>query len=122
MIAQARGKVINVASMDAMIGTPNLAVYGATKGAINALTKALAAEWSRHGVYVNALCPGYIETSANAHALADERLRAAITRRIPLRRPGRPEELGAISVFLASPASDFVTGASFVIDGGETAV
>jgi NAD(P)-dependent dehydrogenase (short-subunit alcohol dehydrogenase family) len=122
MVERGRGKVINVASMDAMIGTPNLSVYGATKGALTSLTKALAAEWARHGIHVNAICPGYIATSANEHVLADERLRNVIVRRIPLRRFGQPEDLGAIAVYLASAASDFVTGASFLIDGGETAV
>lgn len=122
MIERGRGKVVNVASMDAIIGTPNLSVYCATKGGLGQLTKSLAAEWSRHGVHVNAICPGYIRTSANEHVLADERLRNAITRRIPLRRVGKPEDLGVITVFLASEASDFVTGALYTIDGGETAV
>lgn len=122
MVERGSGKVINVASMDAVIGTPNLSVYGATKGGLVQLTKALAAEWSRHGVRVNALCPGYIRTSANAHVLADERLRDMITRRIPLRRVGEPDDLAVIAVYLASDASDFVTGASFLVDGGETAV
>lgn len=122
MVQRGRGKVINIASMDAVIGTKNLSVYGATKGALTSLTKALAAEWARHGVYVNAVCPGFIATSANEHILADDRLRDTITRRIPLRRAGLPDDLGAIAVYLASPASDFVTGASFLIDGGETAV
>jgi NAD(P)-dependent dehydrogenase (short-subunit alcohol dehydrogenase family) len=122
MVQRGTGKVINIASMDAFIGTPNLSVYGATKGGIAQLTKALAAEWSRNGVHVNALCPGYIRTPANEHITADEHLRDVITRRIPLRRLGEPEDLAVIAVYLASPASDFVTGATYLVDGGETAV
>jgi NAD(P)-dependent dehydrogenase (short-subunit alcohol dehydrogenase family) len=122
MVERGAGKVVNVASMDAVIGTPNLSVYCATKGGLAQLTKALAAEWSRHGIHVNAICPGYIRTSANEHILADERLRQVITRRIPLRRVGEPDDLGVIAVFLSSAASDFVTGALYLVDGGETAI
>lgn len=122
MVGRGQGKVINIASIDAVVGMPRLAIYGATKGAIAALTKALAAEWARHGVTVNAVCPGYIQTAANTHALADEKTRAKVTGRIPLRRLGQPEDVAGITVYLASGASDFVTGSMFVVDGGETAV
>jgi NAD(P)-dependent dehydrogenase (short-subunit alcohol dehydrogenase family) len=122
LIERQTGSIINIASMDAVIGTPNLSVYGATKGALTAMTRSLAAEWSRHGVRINAICPGYIATSVNERFLADDRLRSAILRRIPMRRPGTPEDLSGIAVYLASDASAFVTGASFHIDGGETAV
>lgn len=122
MIARGSGKVINIASRDAIIGTRSLSVYGATKGGLAQLTRGLAAEWSQHGVQVNAICPGVIRTSANDAAFADPDLAARMTRRIPVRRPGHPEDIAVVAVYLASPASDFVTGASFVVDGGETIV
>jgi NAD(P)-dependent dehydrogenase (short-subunit alcohol dehydrogenase family) len=122
MIERRTGSIINIASMDAVIGTPNLSVYSATKGGLTAMTRSLAAEWSRHGIRINAICPGYIATSVNEHILADERLRSIVLRRIPMRRPGTPDDFRGIAVYLASDASSFVTGASFHIDGGETAV
>lgn len=122
MIERRTGSIINIASMDATIGTPNLSVYSATKGGLTAATRSLAAEWSRHGIRINAICPGYIATSANEHILAEERLRSIIVKRIPMRRPGEPEDFGGIAIYLASDASAFVTGASFNVDGGETAV
>lgn len=121
MIERRKGKIINVASIYSVIGASNVSVYCATKGALAQLTRALAIEWAPYNVYVNAICPGYVRTSANELALADERLRSAVIRRIPLRRVGESEEIGVLAVFLASSASGFVTGALYLMDGGETA-
>jgi NAD(P)-dependent dehydrogenase (short-subunit alcohol dehydrogenase family) len=115
------GKVINVASNFAFMGVPNFASYCASKAAIVNLTRAAAIEWAGVGVQVNALAPGYVETDMNAAARSDEELNAKILRQIPTRRMARPEELGPLVVYLASTASDFMTGETLVFDGGQVA-
>jgi NAD(P)-dependent dehydrogenase (short-subunit alcohol dehydrogenase family) len=115
------GKVINVASNFAFMGVPNFASYCASKAAIVNLTRAAAIEWAGVGVQVNALAPGYVETDMNAAARSDEELNAKILRQIPARRMARPEELGPLVVYLASSASDFMTGETLVFDGGQVA-
>jgi NAD(P)-dependent dehydrogenase (short-subunit alcohol dehydrogenase family) len=115
------GKVINVASNFAFMGVPNFASYCASKAAIVNLTRAAAIEWAGVGVQVNALAPGYVETDMNAAARSDEELNAKILRQIPARRMARPEELGPLVVYLASTASDFMTGETLVFDGGQVA-
>jgi NAD(P)-dependent dehydrogenase (short-subunit alcohol dehydrogenase family) len=115
------GKVINVASNFAFMGVPNFASYCASKAAIVNLTRAAAIEWAGVGVQVNALAPGYVETDMNAAARSDEELNAKILRQIPARRMAHPEELGPLVVYLASTASDFMTGETLVFDGGQVA-
>ncbi len=121
MIARRAGKVINVASMVGARGLPGYAAYAASKGGLIALTRTLAVEWARHNVQVNAIAPGWFLTPMNAHAFADERLRERLLRDVPARRTGKPEELGPLVVYLASPASDFMTGEVVFIDGGQSA-
>ena len=82
---------------------------------------AAAIEWAGFGVQVNALAPGYVETDMNAAARSDEEMKAKILRQIPARRMARPEELGPLVVYLASSASDFMTGETLVFDGGQVA-
>ncbi|MGH3320087.1 MAG: SDR family NAD(P)-dependent oxidoreductase [Streptosporangiaceae bacterium] len=118
---QGSGKVINVSSNFAFIGVPRFASYCASKGAIVAFTKAMAVEWAPFGVQVNALAPGYFGTDMNAGARDDPALGERIVRQIPARRLGEPDELRGWVVLLASPASDFMTGATIVIDGGQLA-
>jgi 2-deoxy-D-gluconate 3-dehydrogenase len=121
MVAARSGRVINVASVAGLAGEPKLTGYCASKGAIIAFSRALAVEWARHGVTVNALAPGYFRTDLNAAALDDPEVGPKIVRQIPLGRTGRPDELGATFVYLASEASAFMTGSVIVIDGGQTA-
>ncbi len=120
-LAAKRGKVINIASMLAAVGLPHYAAYSATKGGIVAFTRALAVEWARHNIQVNAIAPGWFVTDMNAHAFADEKLRERLLRDVPMRRTGREEEIGPLAVYLASPASDFMTGQTIYLDGGHSA-
>jgi len=121
MIARGRGKVINVASVLGGHGMPGYTAYSASKGGLIALTRTLAVEWARHNIQVNAIAPGWFLTSMSAHALADEKLRERLLREVPARRAGNPEELGPLVVYLASSASDFMTGETIFIDGGQLA-
>jgi 2-deoxy-D-gluconate 3-dehydrogenase len=121
MIARRRGKVVNVASVLAAQGLPGYAAYSASKGGLVALTRALAVEWARHNVQVNAIAPGWFVTSMNEQAFGDPGLRERLLRGVPARRTGNPEELGALVVYLASAASDYVTGQVVYADGGLTA-
>lgn len=121
MVAQRKGAVVNMASVAGLAGEPDLTAYCASKGAIVALTKALAVEWARHGVTVNAIAPGYFRTDLNKAALDDPRVGPKIVSHIPLRRVGQPEELGPLIVYLASDAAQYMTGSVVVIDGGQTA-
>lgn len=120
-VAQGGGKVINMASTYAMKGVPTLAAYSASKAAVIAFTKSMAVEWARHNIQVNALAPGYIATDLHAHVRDDAAMMASILRAIPARRVGDPSELVPWLLLLAGPASDFVTGATIVIDGGQNA-
>ena len=120
MIARGRGKIINVGSMYGRLGVPRYAAYCATKAAIDGLTRSLAAEWARHGIQVNCLAPGYMNTDIPRAAMADEKTRALFLSKVPARRIGDPEETGALAVYLASSASDFMTGQTVYLDGGQT--
>jgi 2-deoxy-D-gluconate 3-dehydrogenase len=120
MIELERGKIINIGSMYGVIGVPRYAAYCASKAAVAGLTRSLAAEWARHGIQVNCLAPGYVNTDIPREAMADEKTRALFLSKIPARRLGEPEEVGALAVYLASPASDFMTGQTVYLDGGQT--
>ena len=120
MMRLERGKIINIGSMYGIIGVPRYAAYCASKAAVDGLTRSLAAEWARHGIQVNCLAPGYMNTDISRAALADEKTRALFLSKIPARRIGEPEEVGALAVYLASPASDFMTGQTVYLDGGQT--
>src|SRR6266508_3115453 len=96
------------------------AAYCASKAAVEALTRSLGAEWARHGIQVNCLAPGYMNTDIPREALADEKKRALFLSKVPARRIGEPEEVGPLAVYLASAASDFMTGQTVYLDGGQT--
>lgn len=118
MIARGGGKIINVASLTTVLGFPNQSVYGASRGGVGQLTKALAVEWAKHRINVNAIGPGYYETAQTRPLFEDPEKREWIRARIPLGRTGVAEDLAGAIVFLASPASDYVTGQILFVDGG----
>jgi 2-deoxy-D-gluconate 3-dehydrogenase len=118
MIARGHGKIIFTASLLSFQGGVNVPGYAASKSALAGLTKALANEWTALGVNVNAIAPGYIATD-NTQALQDDPERSrSIVDRIPAGRWGRPGDLGGAAVFLASAASDYVSGITLPVDGG----
>ena len=120
MIERGRGKIINVGSMYGRLGVARYAAYCASKAAVDGLTRSLAVEWARHGIQVNCLAPGYMNTEIPRAAMADERTRALFLSKVPARRIGEPEEVATLAVYLASPASDFMTGQTVYLDGGQT--
>jgi NAD(P)-dependent dehydrogenase (short-subunit alcohol dehydrogenase family) len=123
--ASRRASVVNIASELALIGQPGYTAYSATKGAILAFSRALAAELAVEGIRVNAVCPGPIDTSllAGEFALADDPVaaRAGEIATVPLGRLGVPRDIAGVVAFLAGDAAGFVTGAAWVVDGGKTA-
>ncbi|MDQ4421566.1 SDR family NAD(P)-dependent oxidoreductase [Sphingobium sp. DEHP117] len=121
MIEQRSGKIINVASISGLRGKPVLVGYSASKGALIQMSKALAAEWARYNVQVNAIAPGGFVTEAQAAVVNNEDVFKKRVRKIPAGRMADPTEIGPMVCYLASELSDFVTGAVLVIDGGETA-
>jgi NAD(P)-dependent dehydrogenase (short-subunit alcohol dehydrogenase family) len=122
MRAQGSGSVINISSMFGLVASAPIpdAGYVASKSAVNGLTRELAAEWAREGVRVNAIAPGFFQSEMTAELVEDERSRRWFERMCPMGRPGRPEELDGILLFLASDASSYCTGQVFAIDGGWT--
>ncbi|MGW2523557.1 SDR family NAD(P)-dependent oxidoreductase [Streptomyces sp. NPDC001617] len=120
MLEQGSGSIVNVSSVHASAGFERIAAYAASKGGVEALTKALAVEWADRGVRVNSLAPGYFRTDLSS-GLLDSRWGERIVRGTPLGRVGSVEELGGAAVFLASDASRFVTGTTVTVDGGWTA-
>ena len=120
MLEQGSGSIVNVSSIHARAGFERIAAYAASKGGVEALTKALAVEWAARGVRVNALSPGYFQTDLSAGLLAS-RWGEQIVRSTPMGRVGSTEELGGAAVFLASDASRFITGTTLTVDGGWTA-
>jgi NAD(P)-dependent dehydrogenase (short-subunit alcohol dehydrogenase family) len=121
MIARRQGKVINVSSVDGAAGKATLVAYCAAKGGVILFTKALAVEWAKFNIQVNAIGPGAFYTERMAVVFDDEKLGPIRRKKIPAGREGRPDELGPLVVYLASSASDFMTGETVFIDGGELA-
>jgi 2-deoxy-D-gluconate 3-dehydrogenase len=118
MIERRRGKIINIASLLSFQGGVNVPAYAASKGGVAQLTKALANEWARYGVCVNAIAPGYMRTDNTAALQQDETRNRQILERIPAGRWGEPEDLAGAAVFLASSLSDYMHGHVLVVDGG----
>jgi 2-deoxy-D-gluconate 3-dehydrogenase len=112
------GKIVNIASLLSFQGGVTVPAYAAAKGGVAQLTKALANEWARHRINVNAIAPGYMRTANTAALQADETRNRQILERIPAGRWGEPEDLAGAAVFLSSPASDYVNGHVLVVDGG----
>jgi 2-dehydro-3-deoxy-D-gluconate 5-dehydrogenase len=117
------GKIINIGSMFALFGSAYAAPYAASKGALVQLTKSLAAAWAADNIQVNAVLPGWIDTELTRGARQQVAgLHERVLARTPAGRWGVPEDLAGIAVFLASPASDFITGAAIPVDGGFSAM
>ena len=114
------GKVINVASIGALIAWPRMSSYCASKGGCVQLTKVMALEWARYNIQVNAILPGYFETPMNTEFFATEAGKQAIKTSIPMQRIAQIEEVKGAAILLASRASSFMTGSAIVVDGGQT--
>lgn len=118
MIEQCSGKIVNIASLLSFQGGITVPAYTASKSGVAGLTKALANEWARHNVNVNAIAPGYIATNNTAALQADETRNRQILERIPAGRWGEPTDIAGAAVFLSSPASDYMNGHILAVDGG----
>jgi 2-deoxy-D-gluconate 3-dehydrogenase len=118
MLAKGKGKIINVASMLSFSGGITIPAYAAAKGGVAQLTKAFSNEWAGRGVNVNAIAPGYMATELNEALMADPVRNQAILARLPIGRWGLPEDMKGAAIFLASDASDYVTGVVIPVDGG----
>jgi 2-deoxy-D-gluconate 3-dehydrogenase len=118
MLARGSGKIVNIASLLSFFGGFTVPAYAASKGGVAQLTKALSNEWSGKGVQVNAIAPGYMRTDNTASLQADPVRSKEILSRIPANRWGEPADLEGAIVFLASPASDYLSGHVLAVDGG----
>jgi gluconate 5-dehydrogenase len=112
------GRIINIASLMTAAARPGTSAYAASKGAVGQLTKAMAVEWAKHGILVNAIAPGYIDTDLNKALISDPEFDAWVKRRCPLGRWGTADDIAWPVVFLASPAAGFITGQVIYVDGG----
>ena len=122
MVERGRGKIVNVASLQAELARPGIAAYAAAKGGLKMLTQSMCAEWGPAGVQANAIAPGYFATDLTRALVDDERFSAWVRGRTPAGRWGRVDELVGVLLFLASPASDYVCGQLLYVDGGMSAV
>ena len=118
MIARGYGRIINIGSVTSVAGYAGLAPYGASRGGIRQLTMSLADDWGKYGVTVNCLAPGWFKTAQNAVMYDDEEWVEYLCDRIPLKRPGVPQDLEGAIVFLAAESSRYVTGQTLLVDGG----
>ena len=122
MLASRRGSIIHMASITGLMGLPGLAIYSATKGALIALTRAMSTDYARHGIRVNCVSPGTIDTPMLHDFVAEQKDPAGLLRQFdemhPLGRIGQIEEVAEVCLFLASDRASFVTGSNYVVDGG----
>ncbi|GKU78155.1 SDR family NAD(P)-dependent oxidoreductase [Paenibacillus sp. L3-i20] len=121
MLEQGYGKIVNISSQVSIVGIPEGVAYCASKGGVNQLTKVLALEWSSRGVNINAVGPTFIHTPGTAERLETPEFKANVLSRIPMGRIGTIDDVAGAVIYLASPASDLVTGTLLVVDGGWTA-
>ncbi len=118
MIERGYGRIINIGSVTSVAGYAGLAPYGASRGGIRQLTMSLADDWGRHGVTVNCLAPGWFQTQQNRVLYENAAWVEYLRDRIPLKRPGLPDDLDGAIVFLASESSRYITGQTLLVDGG----
>jgi NAD(P)-dependent dehydrogenase (short-subunit alcohol dehydrogenase family) len=118
MLPRGRGRIINIGSVTSVFGYAGLGPYGASRGGIRQLTMSLADDWGPHGITVNCLAPGWFQTEQNTVLYEDAEWVDYLVDRIPLKRPGRPQDLEGAVIFLASDASAYVTGQTLLVDGG----
>ena len=121
MISRRRGKIINICSVMSNLARPSIAPYAASKAAIANLTRGMAVDWSKHGLNVNGIAPGYISTEMNEALLANAEFTSWVEKRTPMGRWGEPAELGGAAIFLASDAASYVNGHILYVDGAFTA-
>ena len=112
------GKIVNVASLVAVLAMPTMAAYAPSKAGVVQFSRVCAAAWARDNIQVNAVLPGWIETDMTRPRREDNAFNERVLARVPAGRWGTPDDLAGIAAFLASPASDFVTGAAIPVDGG----
>lgn len=121
MMKQGGGSIINIASISSYIAnTEAQCAYNASKAAVEMITKCLASEWVKHNIRVNAIAPGYMKTAMTKPIFAEGGELAHVLEYVPMKRLGNPEELGGVAVLLASDASSFTTGSTYLVDGGYT--
>lgn len=118
MQKQKFGKIINIASLTSELGFPNMPVYASSKGGVSQLTKAMAVEYAEDGIFTNAIGPGYFKTEMTKAVFEDEERVKWMKSRIPLKRIGETEDLHGTAIFLASKASNYITGQTIYVDGG----
>jgi gluconate 5-dehydrogenase len=120
MIPRGKGRIVNIGSVTSVFGSAGIAPYCASRGGVKQMTMALADEWGRHGITVNCLAPGWFQTFQTRVLYENAKWVEYIEDRIPLHRPGQPQDLDGAIVFLASDASAYVTGQTLLVDGGIT--
>lgn len=121
MKEKGRGRIVNIASLQTVRALPNSIPYGASKGGVGQLTRAMAEEWSRHGITCNAIAPGFFPTELTAPVYEDPDRRNALAAGTAIGRNGELKDLDGAAIFLSAPASDFITGQIIFVDGGFTA-
>lgn len=120
MLKQGRGVIVNISSVASLVGLPTLSAYAASKGALDALTRALAVDYAKDGIRCNVVNPGLIDTPMAAPLMGNPEQLNPILSHYPIRRPGKPEEVASLVLYLASDEAAWVTGGTFPLDGGMT--
>jgi gluconate 5-dehydrogenase len=121
MIKRQSGKIINICSIQSELARPTIAPYTAAKGGLKLLTKGMATDWGKYNIQINAIAPGYFKTEMTKSLYENKEFDAWLCARVPADRWGNPEELIGAAIFLAAPASSYVNGQTFFVDGGLSA-